>query len=645
MTDREELIALRRMAALQDRQNAENKRSQAADEKSYGVGEGSVLENIGAGMHRGFQGMGQLVGLSSGEDVREHDKYREMAAGDSWTNKGLQLAGEIAPQMALGGPTAALGKAALGKAALSNPGAGATLSRAVAAWAAKSPRLATGAKSALMGAGSGAATATDNPDVISGKVNQAGFGTILGGLTPSVGRALKKAGGGVADFVKPSRVGNRLAVRALTDDGATAASVAADNMRAQARALALPGQGTRDFTTGMVANQETKALQSVVEASAGAKAKPIADKLTSINAAQADALRKLSPVGEEAWLDNSIEKVYTAARKDPSLPGGNLGQGGRLVKQAFAEMEDLSSGEVKNAIRSISKRWNQYEATAIKNNDWSHIYDFRKEVLGDTVASLKGAGKPNAAKNLNRLLESNLRPILDETLHAVSKGATRSLIGPTGKVAPLLVSKGQLGNVEGVLNKLDSAPLDAAGESIVNSPAVIRSMDKLAKGGTALQDDIYGTPLLSSDQAGIVGKLQAQAAALRQGKAAGRGVSGATARRTSEVPGLFERGTVSGKTVVGPMTVATVAAIVAHPAIGVLLAGAGMGRLRSASGAAKRLTEILADPDEALKLLDKLSKTGDLEKIPQLKEALVSAARPLVGITAEGLLEEEDAKK
>jgi hypothetical protein len=96
-----------RIAKLRADNPGEYDPSSAEWQRRYGPGEAGVLANIGAGIASLSQGVQQIAGMFgigdgvSDEDVREKRRIDEQAAGDSWTNKGLQLAGEVGPTMAI----------------------------------------------------------------------------------------------------------------------------------------------------------------------------------------------------------------------------------------------------------------------------------------------------------------------------------------------------------------------------------------------------------------------------------------------------------------------------------------------------------------------------------------------------------------
>lgn len=218
MSDRDELLALRRLAELEDRAAAaqlqrEQTSRDAAQQTLAEMGWGErALANVGAGFSNFGQGVRQLaskVGIGAGptdDELRDQRLRNEELRAATTGGSALQVVGEVAPTI----PLAMLSGGALGAAASRVP--------ALVPAAAAAARLPTAARLAGTGAAGGAAGGALAPvtsdesrgeNIAHGAVAGAVLNPVLGTVAPVALRAGGNVVRSIRDTLSPEGAAQR----------------------------------------------------------------------------------------------------------------------------------------------------------------------------------------------------------------------------------------------------------------------------------------------------------------------------------------------------------------------------------------------------------------------------------------------------
>ncbi len=617
MSDRDELLALRRLAELEAKAAAaqlqrEQTSRDAAQQVLAEMGWGErALANVGAGFSNFGQGVRQLaskVGIGSGptdDELRDQRLRNEELRAATTGGGALQVVGEVAPTI----PLAMVSGGALGAAASRVP----ALAPAAAA-AARLPNAARLAGTGAVGGAAGGALAPVTADesrgenIAQGAVAGAVLNPVLGAAIPAALRAGGNVVRGVRDTLNPEGAAQRAlrdAIPVAERDAVAASLRASPNASSQARTTA-----PLSFGGGI---PETAAQRtgdaSLARLEAAARANPAtADDFVAFdkarNQAVYDELQSMTPSALRLQRQELARDLATAPIRDRSLSlvdkAGKPGQA--LLDQVKAVMDSPSG--VNPAVRQVA---NYVRDVITPDSSAAHVYEVRK-VLAQKLSgkAMMGDELGAAAKGARREV-TNLIGAIDQDFSAKSGGAWGEYLGEYGRRSQPVSNTRAM---QGVMEDLDQKAL------MGNAPQVTAAgLQRALNANTASQ---YGTKLTPEVQA----RTDALMATLRRGEMPGR---------VRKMSGTMGGGSNSA------MDLAQMA--VGHvPMLGGLAQSAIRGtRQDIAEATARAMSDALQDPQAAAQLIASLSpgpaaqflqRFGQVPAVQAGADILMRSARP-----------------
>jgi hypothetical protein len=548
-----------------------------------------ALSNLTAGVHAAAQGAGQLVGLTSAEDVAESNKIRRQLAqgtpGGPLLANTLQFVGEAAPSFAV--PFGGAARAA---------GAGARLTARQLA-----------GSGAVGGAAAGFLAPTEDPNILSGKAVQAGLGGALGAAGgPALQWALPAAGRGLrtlAGWVAPEASGiaradaQRVFADLATNRGQLTPGQVVANMAQREAATGIPSTahypGVPQSTAELAQSPPLTALHERLRSGTQDIGAPLRGLEAAGERGRLGFLEHELEQGKLGQLDREVQRIYGL---DPGAMPLRQNPATGAVENALRIMENSNAGAAKEGFAIMRERFKDYLDLAKRTGSWQALYRFRQEAIDDVVNTLTRRGDVNAANQFRTQINKEFRPFYDNFLDDVSGGqASREFIGAGSAGATALERRGQQETAEKLLEKIKASPtVTSTGDPIVSSAAAQRHMEQLLQNLT----DEFGGARLTPRAHDAIQRVREQVKLLQQLSApdvVSRGSS--TARYLSPEDKLLR--TVQGRFGVrdiGEMSAGGAAALLGHPEISTALLAHMWGSRRLAAPTLEHIVQLLRDP-------------------------------------------------
>lgn len=626
MSDRDELLALRRLAELEDRAAAaqlqrEQTSRDAAQQTLAEMGWGErALANVGAGFSNFGQGVRQLaskVGIGAGpsDDELRDQRLRNEELRAAMTGGGaLQVVGEVAPTI----PLAMLSGGALGAAASRVP--------ALAPAAAAAARLPNAARLAGTGAAGGAAGGALAPvtsdesrgeNIAHGAVAGAVLNPVLGTVVPAALRAGGNVVRSIRDTLSPEGAAQRTLREAIpaAERDALAQSLRAASPSPSAQAPV--GRAPLSFggTIPETAAQRTGDA-TLARLEAAARANPAtADDFVAFdkarNLAVFDELQSMTPSALRLQRQELARDLATAPLRDRSLSlVDKAGKPGQALLDQIDTIMDSPSG-VNPAVRQVASYVRDVIAP---DSSAAHVYEVRKVLAAKLGGkSMMGDDLAAAAKGARREV-TNLIGAIDQDFSAKSGGAWADYLGEYGRRSQPVSNTRAM---QGVMDDLDQKALMGNAPQ-VTAAGLQRALDANAQGR-------FGSKLTPEAQA----QADALMATLRRGEMPGR---------VRKISGTMGGGSNSA------MDLAQMA--VGHvPVLGGLAQSAIRGTRQDITEAtARAMGDALQDPEAAARLIASLppgpaaqflQRFGRVPAVQAGAEALMRSVRPAF-VTATG---------